>query len=272
MSPITRLTDAERDARGFTIMELMVVVSIIGVLSILAFPRMQTFMDAQETKETATQMAGVLELARSRAVTEATPQLVFVNEPTVDENGDCGPFAVIVRDLDRDYTLSDGDRQDEIKLSPEACKKVKQYGEDATSTPYESVKLPVEDLAARAGELVGALLGSTEESSGSGESGSDSESSGSGSSGSGSESSGSGKSGAGKVARASTVAQTVVNGSTVPLDAESGRPVVAFSERGIPVDPSTPTRWGSGAGAIYLTDGKQALYAAIVNPLGGVKL
>jgi hypothetical protein len=63
-----------------------------------------------------------------------------------------------------------------------------------------------------------------------------------------------------------------VNGSTFPVDEASGRPVIAFSERGIPVDPSNPTSWGSGAGAIYLTDGKEAVYAAVVQPMGGVKL
>lgn len=255
MGPTGRLTEAGRDERGFTIMELVVVCSIMGVIAILAFPRMQSFSRAQETKESATQIAGVLEMARSRAVSEATPHLVFVNEPTVDEEGACGPVAVVVRDLDHDYTISDGDRQDEVSLSPEACKKVKRYGEDESATPYESIKLPVEDMAARAAALVSGLLGTD-------------------SSGSGSDSSGSGSSGksSGKTARVATIAETVVNGATFPLDEESGRPVVAFSERGIPVDPATPTRWGSGAGAIYLTDGQSALYAAVVNPLGGIRL
>jgi prepilin-type N-terminal cleavage/methylation domain-containing protein len=271
MSPTKRLTNAGRDARGFTIMELMVVCAILGVLAMLAFPRMQTFMNAQETKQSATEMAGVLEMARSRAVAEATPQLVYVNDPTVDANGDCGPVAVIVRDLDHNYALSDGDVQQSISLSPEACQKVKQYGEGDTATPYQSVTLPVEDLAARAGELIGAVLTSSEDSgSDSGES--ESEDSGSGSSGSGSTGSGTTSTSSGKTARAATVSESVVNGSTFPIDQESGRPVIAFSERGIPVDPRTPTRWGSGAGAIYLTDGKDALYAAIVNPLGSIKL
>jgi hypothetical protein len=68
------------------------------------------------------------------------------------------------------------------------------------------------------------------------------------------------------------VADVVVNGATFPIDEASGRPVIAFSERGIPVDPQNPTNWGSGAGAIYMTDGKNAVYAAVVQPLGNVQL
>ena len=68
------------------------------------------------------------------------------------------------------------------------------------------------------------------------------------------------------------VADVVVNGATFPLDEESGRPVIAFSERGIPVDPSNPTNWGGGAGAIYMTDGRNTVYAAVVQPLGNVQL
>jgi hypothetical protein len=187
-----------------------------------------------------------------------------VNDPTVDEKGACGPVATIVGDLDRSYTLSEGDRQDEVSLSPEACKKVKQLGEEGSATP-EDLAFPLDDLAARVGALAAPLLGGSEEDDG--EDGEDDEEE---SSGSGSGSSGSGSSG--KTARVATVAETLVNGATFPVDEESGRPVVAFSERGIPVNPQTPTRWGSGAGAIYLTDGESALYAAIVSPLGGVKL
>jgi hypothetical protein len=73
--------------------------------------------------------------------------------------------------------------------------------------------------------------------------------------------------------RSATVAETVVNGSTFPVDGASGRPVIAFSELGIPVDPANPNAWGSGAGGVYLTDANDtAVFAALVEPLGDVKL
>jgi hypothetical protein len=75
-----------------------------------------------------------------------------------------------------------------------------------------------------------------------------------------------------KPPREATVAETVVNGATFPVDANDGRPVVAFSERGIPVDPSNPTEWGAGAGGLYLTDGDATVVAALVSALGDVQL
>ena len=66
-----------------------------------------------------------------------------------------------------------------------------------------------------------------------------------------------------------TIAETVVNGASFPVDAD-GRAVVAFSERGIPVDPNDPTSWGSGAG-VYLTDG-ETVVGAVVSPLGKVQM
>jgi len=64
----------------------------------------------------------------------------------------------------------------------------------------------------------------------------------------------------------------VVDGATFPIDPASGQPVVAFSERGIPVDPSDPSSLGSGAGGIYLTDGDTIVTAAVVAPLGEVQV
>jgi hypothetical protein len=183
---------------------------------------------------------------------------------------------------------------------------VKQFGESSdASANIAAVPLPAEDRAVRApdaaaigivpavagtvagtvaglggtvgaltetvGGLVGGLTGSSSgEGSGSGE-----DSSGSGSSGSGSGKSASTVAAAGKTAaaeRTATVAETVVNGATFPIDPTDGRPVIAFSERGVAVDPANPTAWGSGAGAIYLTDGEATVYAAVVGPLGEVQL
>ena len=48
--------------------------------------------------------------------------------------------------------------------------------------------------------------------------------------------------------------------------------MIAFSERGVAVDPASPTAWGSGAGGVYLTDGDSTVFAAVVSPLGDVQL
>ncbi len=250
------MTRDRNTSAGFTLIEVLTVCSIVGVLAMLAYPNMVRFREQQQTKAGARQMAGVLDEARSRATNEATPYLVYFNEKTVDGNGNCGPAATMVRDSDRTYSITAGDDVHDIPLPEGACEKVKQYGESGESTALADLRLPLEDESTRALGLVGGLLEEEEEDS------------------SGSGSSGSGSSGTGSDTTVSEqrVADVVVNGATFPVDEESGRPVIAFSERGIPVDPANPTSWGSCAGAIYMTDGRSTVYAAVVQPLGNVQL
>ncbi len=252
------MVDERGASGGFTLIEILVVCSILGVLALMAFPSVTRFTQTQETKASAVKIAGALEEARSRAVSEATPHLVFFNAPSAPGSGSCGAMAVVVRDSDRSYSITEGDRVREIELDPKACGKVAALGESGSASEAE-VPLPWEDQSERGLELEDP----NSSSSGSGSDGS----SGSGSGGS------SGK-GSGETveAREEKAADAVVNGATFPIDADSGRPVIAFSERGIPVDPANPGRWGSGAGAVYLTDENANVYAAVVEPMGGVKV
>ena len=252
-------------ASGFTLIEVAVVCAIIGVLVLLAYPNMVRFKEQQQTREGATQMAGLLDEARSRATNEATPYLVYFNDSTVDGNGNCGPVATLVRDSDRTYTITAGDNVREVELEPGVCRVAKPFGEPGSPVDA-SIPVPAQDLAVRGlaapgglGGVVGGLVG-----------------------GAGGMFSGllGGLLGGGAPPpeptvppeETTTLADLVVNGTTFPIDEESGRPVVAFSERGIPVDPTSPTNWGSGAGAVYVTDGHSTVYAALVQPLGNVQL
>ena len=65
---------------------------------------------------------------------------------------------------------------------------------------------------------------------------------------------------------------TVVDGSGFPLDPFSGSTGVGFTPRGIPVSLQTPTAWGSGIGAYYLTDNRSNVYAVDVGPLGQIRV
>jgi prepilin-type N-terminal cleavage/methylation domain-containing protein len=262
------MTQSGSNAAGFTLIEVATVCAIVGVLALLAYPNMVRFKEQQQTKAGATQMAGVLDTARSRAINEATPYLVYFNEQTVDANGHCGPAATIVRDSDRSYTITAGDDVQDVTLPEGTCEKVKPYSEAESST-LGNLLLPIEDLSTRS---LG-LLGLEGEDDGDSEE-DDDDSSGKGSGGKGSGGKGSGGKGSGEESTVSDarVADVVVNGATFPVDGATGRPVIAFSERGIPVDPSNPTNWGSGAGAIYMTDGRSTVYAAVVQPLGNVQL
>jgi prepilin-type N-terminal cleavage/methylation domain-containing protein len=65
---------------------------------------------------------------------------------------------------------------------------------------------------------------------------------------------------------------TLTEGASFPNDPNTGRPAVGFTAQGVPVDLNTPTSWGTGAGAFYMTDGTAAVYAAVVGPLGEVRV
>ena len=266
-------------------------------------------LQRQETKTSATQMAGLLSEARARAVSEGTPHLVYFNPPSVDSNGDCGVAAVEVRDADHSYSITDGDEKRDFRLPASACNKVTPYGQGSTPEATATMPMPREDLAVRAADaslvgavttkatvaladtvgaaastvtgILGAVVADPNSASSSGEDSSGEDSSGSGSSNSGpGNSNGNGKAlglangttvaDATLPPRTATVAETVTDGATFPIDADSGRPVVAFSEHGIPVDPADPSTWGGGAGGIYLTDGSDTVYAALVAPLGDI--
>jgi prepilin-type N-terminal cleavage/methylation domain-containing protein len=299
------------DNSGFTLLEVMTAVAVMGILVAMAVPSMTRMLERQQTKESATQMAGLLSDARARAVAEGTPHLVYFNAPSVDGNGNCSAAAVEVRDVDHSYSITPGDQTQEFHLSGGSCDKVKPFDPTAaaSSSPEAAaaaaVPMPREDLAVKAPDAaeVGAVsaLGNTvasvtntatstvattvgsiagtgsSGSSGSSGSGSGSSGSGSGSPASSSEDGGSQSSGSNVAVadlppRTATVAESVVNGATFPVDGVSGRPVIAFSELGIPVDPANPSSWGSGAGGVYLTDSSgSTIVAALVAPLGEVK-
>lgn len=55
-------------ARGFTLIELMVTVTLLGVLLGVAIPSFRDFMDTQRVKSAAFDMAAALLLARSEAI------------------------------------------------------------------------------------------------------------------------------------------------------------------------------------------------------------
>jgi prepilin-type N-terminal cleavage/methylation domain-containing protein len=65
---------------------------------------------------------------------------------------------------------------------------------------------------------------------------------------------------------------TLTNGTTLPVSADLGVPVVAFSPQGAPVAVDTPAEWGTGAGGIYVTDNANMVLAVLIAPLGSVKV
>jgi Tfp pilus assembly protein FimT len=255
-------SEEESNTAGFSLLEALVVCSIVGIVGMIAFSRMSNLARVDEARTSATQIAGVLSNARAQAMTTAVPQLVYVNVPESDGAGNCQPVATVVTDNDRNYAISDGDALNEISLRPSACDHVKLYAQDDTSTPFETMQLPTEDSTVRAPSSK-TTTGKTKGTKGTKTKGKTKGVT---------EVLGEVTEVLGLTSPRETVLETAVNGSTFPTDEVSGLPVVAFSERGIPVDPADSSTWGSGAGGIYVTDGERAVFAAIVEPLGSVQI
>jgi len=58
--------------RGFTLMELMAAIAVIGIISIVATPLFMTFLRAMETRGASQELATVLQQARELAIARNT--------------------------------------------------------------------------------------------------------------------------------------------------------------------------------------------------------
>lgn len=58
--------------RGFTLVELMVALAVIGIISVVAIPQFMTFLRASETRGASQELATVLQQARELAIARNT--------------------------------------------------------------------------------------------------------------------------------------------------------------------------------------------------------
>jgi len=68
-----------RNAAGFTLIELIVVVAVIGIITVTGVPMFLSFMQAQQTKGAAQQVASLLNQARQLAISRNTAYRVDVD-------------------------------------------------------------------------------------------------------------------------------------------------------------------------------------------------
>jgi Tfp pilus assembly protein PilE len=282
---------------GLTIVEVVVVVAIMAVCVGMAAPSVRDWHRREATKTAINEFGGRLRQERSRAMTESLPHLVLIQEEKIVD-GKRSTFALLVRDRDRSYSVTAADDVEQYDLGAYPLD-VRQYGPDHTI-------LPMTSSAAGSGSALDgdykSLLGDY------GQKMSDGQSSGDYSdvlamyedkaedwAGSGSP----GCSGAGPCLDPSHAdyephfdpgssgydPQAVldllngtytppagtgpVNGATFPISETHGVPAMAFNEKGVPVGLDTRHDWGSGSGAIFVTDG-EVVYSAFVLPLGAV--
>jgi type II secretion system protein H len=288
----------QRFDAGFSIIEILTVVAVMGLVAAIAAPAMVRMKNKQETRSAVVELGGMIRQARSQAMSDSVPHLVLFEKEEIIE-GKRTTFALFVRDNDRTYTITAPDDVKRFELSGYPLQ-VRQYSEDhvllpgVTSSSSESAldgdymdllgdysqKMADGDASGNYYDVLAMYEDKAEDWAGGGSPGC----------------SGPGPCldpdhgdyepqfdpGSpdydpsavldllnGTYSPSST--SEVVNGTTFPLSDVAGIPALAFTERGVPVDLDTPTAWGTGAGSVYVTDGEQVVYAASVAPLGSVR-
>lgn len=67
------------NAPGFTLIELIVVIAVIGIITVTGVPTLVSFLQAQQTKGAARQVATLLNHARQLAISRSTSYQVLVD-------------------------------------------------------------------------------------------------------------------------------------------------------------------------------------------------
>ena len=135
-----------RTHAGFTLIEIMTVVAIVGIMTALGISSLRTYSRHEETRKTAASIANVLNQARSQAMVDGRMTFVFFSEPT---NGTVpfadGQMAAIVTDADADGKIGFADQIRPIFFpSGSAQSEVSRYGEHG-DTALKSTPLPKDD-------------------------------------------------------------------------------------------------------------------------------
>lgn len=212
------------ETAGFTMIEVLIVVAILGALSLLAGPSLVRYRAREDARNHAGLISSVLTEARTQATASGNPTYVFLSAEGVIPEFEAGAVALLVVDANGDGLIDPGDRLQSFFPKPGLDAEVSIYGShpDGT-TPFSDSPLAPEDLAGGGGDLA-----------------------------------------------------DLVDGITLPADPVTGARAVGFTSQGIPVElgalPNRLGAWGTGAGAIYVTDNHSAVLAVILQPLGGVRV
>ncbi|MFQ5698725.1 MAG: Tfp pilus assembly protein FimT/FimU [Myxococcota bacterium] len=258
------MSNVRRSQAGFSAIELLVGLGIIAVMVGLASPGISAYMTQQATRESARDVASLLGKARSRALKDGIPYLVYFNDATASTR------AVVVRDNDASYSVTPGDSMRRVRLALQRNPDVYALGDAVVPLWMNSV--PMLDSATSSTALAPGSAGS-----GTGSGPGPSSNSGPGSVRGPSSGPGSGLVVPSAPTGTSTLATPTLSsglraGTSFPIDSSSSRPALAFNTRGLPVATDRPNTVASGSGVFYLTNASGALFGVRVNPLGAIEV
>ena len=138
-----------RDRSGFSLLELMTVVAIVGIVTAMAIPSMKAYQRREVTRGSAKEVSSFVSDARSRAIAGGRMTFLLLEPPN---NGlfpfEAGQFAELVTDTNGNSALDETDSGTPVFLSGGASQKVEKY--DADSSSYlGSLFIPADDQSDR---------------------------------------------------------------------------------------------------------------------------
>jgi prepilin-type N-terminal cleavage/methylation domain-containing protein len=134
------------DRRGFTLIELMTVVAIIGLVVAIAMPAMTSYKRKEDTRRAAVTVSGLVSNARDRAIATGRMTFVLLGEP-VDGSVPFadGQVAALVTDDDGDNAVTAADTATPFFALAGISPSVSLYG--VSGTPHGTWAVPEDDLS-----------------------------------------------------------------------------------------------------------------------------
>jgi general secretion pathway protein H len=106
-----RRQERHRRAAGFTLLELLVVMSILAVLAALAVPALTAPSDSARLRATAEQIAAALRLARANAIARNGEAAVVIDAERRSIHRKDSPVQQFPPDIFVQLTIADGERK-----------------------------------------------------------------------------------------------------------------------------------------------------------------